>query len=213
MGPDDKTPAGRLVVGTSGSGKSFYIDHMLREYARTAPEKWRGIVIDPKHEYDTGPVFVDPVKALKKLDKERIIVLYPPVEQTEAYMDFFVEALFDLSERDDDFSATLVIEEMSMLVTPQMMPMSMKRIFTQGRSRRLAVVGASQRFITNRVSDTQSKLAIIFRLTIPDHDVIQKRWGLDADGLAARLATQRFSFAGFDLEDQSLGFYNPVGSD
>ena len=121
-----------------------------------------------------------------------------------------MDALFNLSASVENFSSTLVVEEMSMLVTPQVMPSSLKRIFTQGRSRNLVIVGASQRFITNRTSDTQSKLAIIFRQSIPDYDVIKKRWGLDPDILSERLTAKRFSFASFDLEDQNLSFYEPL---
>ena len=213
MGPDTHTPAGRLVVGTSGSGKSYFIDKTLREYAKKAPEKWRGIIIDPKHEYDTGPIFTDPMKAVKKLDKHQIIVFYPDVNFVEPITDFFVDFMFQMSESDEEFSGTLVVEEMSMMVTPHQMPLSLKRIFTQGRSRRLAIVGASQRFLTNRVSDTQSKCCVIFRQSLPDYDVIKKRWGLDPENLSERLTEERFSFAAFDLEDSGLSFYRPLGSE
>ena len=86
----------------------------------------------------------------------------------------------------------------------------MKRFATQGRSLGLSLLLVNQRALNNKWVDTQSQGITIFRLAIPDSELLKKRWGLSHDEIDAKLSEKKFSFAHYDLESLSLSYYDPI---
>ena len=219
---DVQKPAGRLFFGQSGSGKSFLlhslIDRGMRDPSYGADHRF--VVIDIKHEYTFPKTYQkkqyqhisDLRKAIESISQNRVTLVYPPLEDADIFLNVIIEYLFEAADELDTFSASLVVEESSMYVSPQTIDPSLQRVLTQGRSKRIVVALANQRFLTNRWIDNLAASMVAFPLAIPDRDILKRRWGLDGEGLNERLLQVRHSFAVFDLETQGLSYYHPIGS-
>jgi len=68
----------------------------------------------------------------------------------------------------------------------------------------------NQRALSNKWVDSQAQGMTIFRLPLPDAEMLKKRWGLDFEEIDAELKQMKFSFAYYDLESLELSYYNPI---
>lgn len=216
FGSDRTKPCVRQVYGISGTGKSVFLCESLRKAARMKDfgEKHRFIVFDIKHEgYETlAPPVFSVGHAIKKLDKDRVVVIHPDMATADEELDDIINYLFELSEFDPEFSATFILEESSTFITSSVhgIPRTIKRFATQGRSKGLSLILVNQRSLSSKWTDTQSSSITMFRLAIPDRKLLLDRWGLNAEEVDSKVAEQKFSFAHFDLESLDLSFYNAV---
>lgn len=217
FGSDETKPAVRQVYGISGQGKTVFLCESLRRAARSADfgPSHRFIVFDVKHDgYETlAPPVASTDRALRNLKRDRLAVIHPDIETARRDLDEVIGWLFDTASLNDDFSATLVIEESSTFIGTSVgsIPDSVKRLATQGRSLNLTMILVNQRALSNKWTDTQSTSITMFRLARPDGRMLYERWGVDAESMDARLKERRFSFAHLDLESpDELMFYSPI---
>lgn len=217
FGSDETKPAVRQVYGISGQGKTVFLRESLRKAARSADfsPSHRFIIFDVKHEgYETlAPPVLTSERAIRNLKRDRLAVIHPDIETSKRELDELIGWLFDAAEVNQDFSATLVIEESSTFIGTSVgsIPNSIKRLATQGRSLNLTMILVNQRALSNKWTDTQSSSITMFRLARPDGRMLFERWGVDAESMDKRLKERRFSFAHLDLEEpDELKFYAPI---
>ena len=217
LGADTTKPAVRQVFGVSGSGKTCWMRELiLRAQTSTAfGPKTRIVVFDVKHE-GYGDLVELPVSNYsdfsKSIRENRVTVIHPTIQGADEMLDDVIAELFDLAETVEGFAATLVLEESSTFITTTVsgVPDSIKRMATQGRSRRLTLILLNQRALNAKWVDTQTSSMTLFRLPHPDIDLIKKRWGVDPIALDERLKNHKFSFAHYDLESLELQYYLPI---
>lgn len=209
-------PAVRQVYGISGTGKTVFLCESLRSACRSKSfgDRFRFIVLDVKHEgYESlAPPVRSVGAAIQALNKDKIAVIHPSIEDAHEELDEIINYLFDMAEDVPDFSACLVLEESSTFIGSSVgqIPASVKRMATQGRSKGLTLILVNQRALGNRWCDTQSSSITCFRLAIPDRELLFKRWGVRHEELEERLSKEKFSFANYDLESLKLSFYSPI---
>lgn len=207
-------PAVRQVYGLSGQGKTVMLAEALRSACRSSKfgAKHRFVVFDVKHDgYESlAPPNPNVVTAIRQLNREKIAIIHPDIKTAKDELDDLIDFLFDASDYDPDFSATLVLEESSTFITAHKVPDQIKRMATQGRSKGLTLILVNQRALSNRWTDTQSSSITMFRLAIPDRKMLKERWGLIAEEIDPKLAKKKFSFAHFDLESLETSFYEPI---
>jgi len=214
LGSDTTRPAVRQAYGGSGTGKTELMKELVRR-AEKSPDFddfFRLIIVDIKHEGYTS--FAKPVTDfmgfVKSLDENRITVVHPTIHDASELLDEIIEYLFDTSERIKGFGATLIVEESSTYITPHSVPDSLKRMATQGRSRKLSLILLNQRALNNLWVESQTTAIVLFRLARPDSHLLKKRWGIDPEALDDKLSEKKFSFAHYDLESLQLTFYEPI---
>lgn len=211
---DSKAPAVRQVFGTSGTGKTTLLEHWSYDAVRSKqfPKNWRLIIVDVKAEdySDLVPPLRDLEAVMESINTNRITLFYPSVHTAISDVEQLVDYLFFMADEAEDFSASLILEESSTYITAHTVPPQLKRMAVQGRSKRLTIILANQRMMSNLWIDTQTAHLIAFQCAIPDRAMIQKRWGISGDNLSQRLAQLDFSWAHFDFNSLMLRYYSPV---
>ena len=217
FGANTESPCVRQVVGVSGSGKTIFLNQMLRQSAKSKDfsKLWRAIIFDVKHEgYGdlVGKTFQDGESALKNMDEMKITVVHPEISDAQYHLDVIIDGMFNLARTVENYAGVLVLEESSTFIRTSLggIPDSIKRFATQGRSLGLSLILVNQRSLSNRWTDTQSTSVTCFRLAIPDRKLLKDRWGICAETLDNKLMEKKFSFAHYDLEDLSLQYYDPL---
>tara|TARA_Y100001937_G_scaffold94934_1_gene128800 strand:+ start:1546 stop:2274 length:729 start_codon:yes stop_codon:yes gene_type:complete len=227
FGANKTSPCVRQVYGVSGSGKSFMLNKALKT-ARKMPafgKLHRFVIFDIKHDGYEDVLINDkktkeyPVSDLdgviKSLEKNRVTLIYPEMETASILLEDTIKHIFSVAQRVEDFSATFVLEESSTFIGshPFSIPPQIKRFATQGRSLGLSLLLVNQRSVNNKWVDTQSQGITVFRLAIPDAELLKKRWGLNHEEIDLKLSEKKFSFAHYDLEKLSLTYYSPINDD
>lgn len=216
FGSDRTKPCVTQVYGISGTGKSVFLCESLRKACRSKDfgEKHRFIVFDIKHEgYETlAPPVYSVAHAMKKMDKDKIVVIHPSMETADEELDDMINYLFELANFDPEFSATFILEESSTFISSSVhgIPRTIKRFATQGRSKGLSLLLVNQRSLSSKWTDTQSSAIVGFRLAIPDRKLLLDRWGIRAEEVDSKVAEQKFSFFHFDLESLTIDYYNAI---
>jgi len=221
FGSKNTSPAVTQTVGVSGTGKSFFLNRMLKATrVKDMGPLWRGVVFDIKHDgyadlvegekkFGVCTTYAQFVKSIKD---NKITVIHPEIGESYDFLDEVIEHLFSLARRIEGFTATLVLEESNTYIGTHAsaIPMQIKRLATQGRSLNLSLVLANQRSLSNKWTDTQSQRLILFRTAIPDHEMLKKKWGVCGVTLDKKLSEKKFSFAEFNLETLEVQFYEPI---
>jgi len=216
FGSNRTSPAVRQVYGVSGTGKSVFLCESLRMACRGKgfSPKHRFIIFDIKHDgYETlAPPVTSVARAIQALDKDKLVVVHPSIEEADEMLDDLISWMFDVADYDEDFSATFILEESSTFIGSSVgsIPPSVKRFATQGRSKGLSLLLVNQRALSNKWADTQSSSITMFRMAIPDRKMLLDRWGVRSEDIDEKLKKKKFSFAHFDLEDLSLSYYDPL---
>lgn len=216
LGSSRDRPCVQQVFGISGTGKTVFLCETIRKASRSADfsPKHRFVIFDVKHEgYTTlAKPKTSVAEALKAIDKEKVIVIHPDMRSARMELDDLIDFLFDTAQYDEEFSATLLLEESSTFIGSSVgsIPPTIQRFATQGRSLGLSLLLVNQRALSNKWTDTQSSSIVLFRLARPDAKMLNDRWGIDAFAVDDRLKEVKFSFAHFDLETTNLSFYEPI---
>ena len=217
FGADKTKPCVQQVYGVSGSGKTVLLNAAATHAVRSKDfsDTWRLVVFDIKHQgYEdlVKNTVSDMEGFLKSLNRNRITVIHPDIEEADEFLDSVINHLFELAQMSDDFSSTLILEESSTFIGSGAwsIPSTIKRFATQGRSLGLSLLLVNQRALSNKWTDTQSTGIVMFRMANPDNELLKKRWGLNPQEIETRLMEKKFSFAYYDLENLSLDFYNPI---
>lgn len=221
FGSSKTAPAVSNVFGVSGTGKTYFLAEMLKAArVKDFGSLHRFIVFDVKHEGYSHlvegkgkPGVCHTFDAFARSMKDnKITVVHPEMEDAHDMLDDIVAHLFQTSQRVDEFSATMILEECSTFIGSNVgsIPTSLKRFATQGRSLNLSLLLANQRSLNNKWTETQSQRIIFFRTAIPDHELLKKKWGCDGHAMDEKLSKVKFSFAEFDLESLEMRFYAPL---
>lgn len=217
FGADKTSPCVRQVYGVSGSGKTVFLNHMLREASkdRSFGPMWRAVVFDVKHSGYEDLVkkpTTNHMETIRNMKKHKITVVHPDIEEAQSSLDAIINHMFGLAQSVEDFTGVLIIEESSTYIRSTVggIPASIKRFATQGRSLGLSLLLVNQRSLSNRWTDSQSNSLTMFRQPIPDADALKKKWGINGEEMNSKLAEKPFSFAHFDLESLNISYYNPI---
>jgi len=212
----DGSHLGSMIAGLSGSGKTVALVHAIQEGAKgnRFGKKHRFVIIDPKNQtgdYDIlGDPFTSVQSAIKNIEKERITVFWPAMEYLEDDISEIIDHLFFLSDKDPKSSFTFVLDEAATVISGNRVPLAIKRVAVQGRSKRILPLFASQRPILNRWTDGNLSNLLLFRVLPMDADILTKRWGVDFHAVDAKIKGRPYSFAWFNLETAELNFMAPV---
>lgn len=222
FGSKETSPCVRQVYGVSGSGKTYMLNRALKAASKSKNFKryHRFLIYDIKHEgYENllnekkkeYPVS-DIEGVIKSLQKNRITLVYPSIEDADELLEDSIKHVFDLAQNIDDFSCTFLLEESSSFIGahPFSIPTQVKRFATQGRSLGLSLLLVNQRALNNLWVETQSQGITLFRLSYADSLMLKRRWGLNHDEIDSMLRNKKFSFCHYDLESLKLSFYEPI---
>ena len=212
---------GSLVAGTSGSGKTTAMVSILRQAIlhKDFGEDHRFLVIDPKvqkGDYDKlAPPISSVEEAIQSIHENRTTVYWPDYEgfdqkTLQRDIEHLINHIFAIANQEDKVSFTVVIDEASILITPNQIPSAIKRLSVQGRAKNILPIYISQRPLTNRWLDSNVSNIILFRMLPIDADNLTKRWGVDFDQVNEMIQQKPYSFVKFDLEKTSLQPINPV---
>ena len=217
----NKSRLGTIISGTSGSGKTTAIVSMLRDAIRNPNfnEDYRFVIIDPKVQPGDYDKLVDPLttveETLDSIAKNRTTLYwpdYPEFDQNQLENDVsqIVDYLFELMNNNPKMRTTFVLDESSILISPNQISNSLKRLTIQGRAKGILPVYISQRPLTNRWIDSNISKVILFRMVPVDADNLSKRWGIDFSHVSNQIASKDYSFVIFDLEKINTRLMNPV---
>ena len=206
----NRAKLGSLVAGTSGSGKTTAMVSILSEAIRSDKfgENHRFVIIDPKVQAGDYDKLAEPVmtveSAIDSIHNNRTTVYWPDYQgfdQATLQNDVsqIIDHIFEIVKRNPEVSVTVVIDEASILITPNKIPSSIKRLSVQGRAKNILPIYISQRPLTNRWLDSNVSNIILFRMLPIDADNLTKRWGVDFEEVNSKIADTDYSFVRFDL--------------
>jgi len=213
--PDGKS-LGTAISGLSGSGKTTIVISTLQNAIQSKEfgEFHRFVIIDPKTQKGDYDLLAKPIsdlsKAFKSIRKNRVTLFWPNVQEFSEDVGDIVNYIFALSDKEEKSSFTLVIDEASILITPNSIPPALKRLSVQGRAKRIKPVFIGQRPIFNRWLDANLSNLILARTLPVDFDVLSKRWGVNFEQYQEQLAEIDYSFMFFDLEKVTMKMMKPV---
>jgi len=208
-----------LVSGLSGSGKTTAVKYGLINAisSKEFGKKHRFVIIDPKVQLGDYDILAEPITdmatAKSSIRKKRVTVYWPELEFLEEDTSELINYVFDLSAEDLDTSFTFVIDEAATLIDGNRIPLAIKKLSVQGRSKRIMPIYISQRPILNRWTDSNMSNMLLFRILPVDADVLSKRWGIPFDVIAEKVANRPYSFVWFDLETADMSMMAPIPFD
>ena len=207
---------GTLFAGLSGSGKTTAVLSTLQEALKSSAfgPKHRFIVIDPKtqpNDYDLlGKPLTNIAEVFKSIRKERFTLFWPSIDYIEEQVSEVIEYIFCMADSDAETSFTFILDEAATLITTSRVPLSLKRLSIQGRSKRIMPILVSQRPLLNRWVEGNLSNMLLFRILPIDADNLRRRWGLDFESIDVKLREKPYSFMWFDLEQATLNALNPL---
>lgn len=146
-----------LILGKRGSGKSYFLKHMLRDCSRF-------LVYDTLGEYEDGVVFQDR-QMLFDFWKERLDddlrLIYQPLQPEEEF-DYICNLVYESG------NMIFAAEEIDKFCRPNGISLPFANVIQRGRHRDIAFVGVSQRpFGINRIISSQAKEIYTFQQSEP----------------------------------------------
>ena len=217
----DKSKLGTLISGTSGSGKTTAIVSLLRDAILNPAfdENYRFVIVDPKVQSGDYDKLVDPItdlaEVLPSINENRVTLYWPDstefdektLEQDVAHI---VDYIFDLLNENPQMRMTFVLDEASILISPNHISNSLKRLTVQGRAKGIIPIYISQRPMTNRWIDSNISKVVLFKMVPVDADNLTKRWGIDFSDISGKISQQEYSFVIFDVGKVRTRYVNPV---
>jgi ABC-type dipeptide/oligopeptide/nickel transport system ATPase component len=215
----------KVVVGQSGSGKSFFLETAAREFMRSNNDPmFRMIYFSPKNEgfVDLLPtdrkkrpigIVHDVDSMLKNMEKNRLTVFYPDAVDLELTMDETIDALFDMRDANPDLKTTLIIDDAQVFLSSRKRASdSQNRLALLGRSRHINAVYVSHALILNKSLEAQVDSLFFFTLPAKVHwKAGEERYGFNPEPYVEPLRTVDYSFVMFDVRSGNARLMNPVG--
>lgn len=217
----NRAKLGSLVAGTSGSGKTTAMVSILAKSIKDSRfgENHRFVIIDPKVQHGDYDKLAEPVtsveEVIESIHENRTTVYWPDYEgfdqkTMESDVSRIINHIFTISSSNPEVSFTVVLDEASILITPNQIPSAIKRLSVQGRAKNILPIYISQRPLTNRWLDSNVSNIILFRMLPIDADNLTKRWGINFETINEMIDRKPYSFVRFDLEKSTLQPINPV---
>jgi hypothetical protein len=220
--PDGTSTLHKIVVGQSGSGKSYYLEATSKAFLkRNRNPNFRMLYFSPKNEgyLDLLGKKQKPVSTidgmLKSMNEEYLTVFYPPAEGLESLMDEVIDSLFSLRDSNDDLKITVIIDDAQVFLSSRKPASdSQRRLALLGRSRSINAIYVSHAVIMNKALEAQIEMLTFFTMPNPIHykDSIL-RYGFDPEPYSQKLKDVEFSFVIFDIKTGTATLMSPIGDD
>jgi len=214
----------KVVVGQSGSGKSFFLETAADSFLRSnRSQSFRMIYFSPKQEgfidilprdkknRPIGLVF-DVESMLKSIEKNRLTVFYPDPIDLEETMNEVVESLFEMREANPELKTTLIIDDAQVFLDSRRRASdAMQRLALLGRSRELNAIFVSHALIMNKALEAQVDTLVFFTLPAKAHwRAGEERYGFNPEPYIERLRSVEYSFIHFDVRSSNAKLMNPI---
>ena len=191
-----------MVAGQPGSGKSFYLEHTLKDYlAKSRLKNERFVYITPKGETILGLEITPLDKLDKALRKERLVVIAPTMEALEDDVDDTIAYLFKLRDANEDLTATIIIDDSQVFLKNQgNVSPELRRVTLTGRSRGIRAIFVSHAIVLNKA--LEGSVQYILNFTLPQPMFFkdaQRRYGYDPEPFQEKLRATEYGYIWHDV--------------
>ena len=200
----DRKRLSSMIVGRPGSGKSFFLEHTIREFMkRNQDENFRLVYICPKQEMTLYPKEkpITPDKLERHLRKNRTAVVYPDADFVEAEVDYCIDLVFAIKQANPDFTCTVCLDDAQTFISARSSASApLRRLALTGRSKGIRFVPVSHVPIFSK--DLEGSTSYIVWFSIPVklyHRDAMIRYGFNAEPHIEKMAEQPYSFVWFDV--------------
>ena len=204
-----------MVVGRPGSGKSFWLEHSIRDFMRSHKDpNYRLVYICPKHEmslYDKSkPIGVESLE--KHLRKNRTAVVYPDPDYVEAEVDYCIDTLFAIRNANPDFTCTIVVDDAQTFIqSRRAASQSFRRLALTGRSKGIRFVAVSHQMVFSKDLEGSTSYIVFFSMPVKlYHRDAMVRYGFDPEGYLEKMGEKPYSFVWVSVTDQKSTLMNPI---
>jgi len=222
--PDGKS-LHKVVVGQSGSGKSFFLEAGAGQFFKQnkdpafrlvyfSPKNEGFIDLLPKHKRTKKPIgltfSVDGM--LKSMETNVLTVFYPEAADLEATMDDTIDALFDMRDANPELKTTLIIDDAQVFLSSRKRASdSQNRLALLGRSRHINAIYVSHALILNKALEAQVDSLYFFTLPAKVHwKAGEERYGFNPEPYVEPLRSVDYSFVSFDVRSGTARLMNPI---
>lgn len=211
----------KLVVGQSGSGKSYFIEETVKAFLKGVKDPdFRMVYFSPKNEgfIDMMDKKQKPVHdvggMLKQIEKHRVVVFYPDATGLEETMDDTINALFDLKDENPDFKVSLIIDDCQVFLSSRKRSSdAFTRLALLGRSRNINAVYVSHAVVLNKSLEGQIDQMAFFTLPAKTHwKQTEERFGFNPEPYMEQLRQVQYSFLYVDIRSGMVQPMNPIGA-
>lgn len=214
--PDGKNLA-TMVWGQAGSGKSYFIEHTVKQFLRSnRNENLRIIYVSPKNEgfKDKKPV-MELASVFKRLKKERFVAWWPYIEDLNTQIDECINAVFDLKEANPKLRCTIILDDAQVFLSARKAASdAQKRLALTGRSKNIKAVYVAHNIVFARELEGQVDLLLGFSNPNPIYYRQSiERFNFDPEPYTEPLREVPYSFVWFDTRDGSPRLMQPIGAE
>lgn len=214
----------KIVVGQSGSGKSFFLEAAAKDFLRSnKSEAFRMVYFSPKQEgfIDLLPkdkkkkpigIVSDVDSMLINMEKQTLTVFYPDPLDLENTMDEAINGLFDMKEANPSMKCTLIIDDAQVFLSSRKQASeAQRRLALLGRSREINSIYVSHALVLNRALEAQVDSLFFFSLPAPVHwKAGEERYGFNPEPFVESLRSTPYSFVAFDVRSGNSRMMNPI---
>jgi len=222
------TPTGKslhkLVVGQSGSGKSYFLESGAKAYLKqNANPNFRMVYFSPKQEgfidllpkdKKKNPVGLvgDVEGMLKNMEQNTLTVFYPDPAGLEESMDDTIDSIFEMKNANPDMKCTLIIDDAQVFLSSRKQASDAhRRLALLGRSREINAVYCSHALVLNKTLEGQVEYLYFFTLPAKVHwKAGEERYGFNPEPFIDDLKSVEYSFVAFDVKKGSARLMNPI---
>ena len=211
--PDGKNLA-TMVWGQAGSGKSFFIEHTVKQFLRSnRNENLRIIYVSPKNEgfHDKKPV-MELNSVFKRLKKERFVAWWPYIEDLNEQIDECINAVFDLKAANPKLRCTIILDDAQVFLSARKAASdAQKRLALTGRSKNIKAVYVAHNIVFARELEGQVDLLLGFSNPNPIYYRQSiERFNFDPEPFTEPLREVPYSFVWFDTRDGTPRLMAPL---
>jgi len=191
-----------MCCGQPGSGKSFYLEHTLKEFLKqNKSKKLRIVYISPKHESILG---LEPTPAgdlEKHLRKERVAVIFPDPEYAQEDTDHVIDTVFEIGNANEGFKGVVIIDDSQVFLSSRRdASAAMRRLTLTGRSHNIRGIFVAHAMILNKA--LEGSMQYILNFTLPQPMFFkdaQRRFGFDPTPHQEYLRTTDYGYVWYDV--------------
>ena len=200
----DRKRLSSMITGRPGSGKSFFLEHTIREFMkRNQDENFRLVYICPKQEMTLYPKEkpITPDKLERHLRKNRTAVVYPDADFVEAEVDYCIDLCFAIQQANPDFTCTICVDDAQTFIQSRKgASAAFRRLALTGRSKGIRFVPVAHQMVFSKDLEGSTSYIVFFSMPVK---LYQKdaftRYGFDAEPHIEKMAEQPYSFVWFDV--------------
>jgi len=221
--PDGKS-LHKVVVGQSGSGKSFFLEASANAYLKQNKDpNFRMIYFSPKNEGFIDLLKLDRRKRpigltyhvdgmLKSMETNVLTVFYPEASDLEYTMDDAINAIFDMKDANPDLKTTIIIDDAQVFLSSRKRASdAQNRLALLGRSRMINAIYVSHALILNKALEAQVDQLFFFTLPAKVHwKAGEERYGFNPEPYVEPLRSVDYSFVSFNVRSAEARLMNPI---